>query len=75
MRATVSACASVVRTMEAAGAGDGKPMEAEPLAREALAGRKRVLGAAHPDTLASLNNLANLLKQQGKLTEAESLYQ
>jgi hypothetical protein len=34
---------------------------AEPLLRRALAGRERVLGPEHPDTLQSLLNLASLL--------------
>jgi tetratricopeptide (TPR) repeat protein len=32
-----------------------------------------VLGNDHTDTLASINNLATFLKEQGKLTEAEPL--
>ena len=44
--------------------------EAEGLYRRALEGRESQLGAQHPDTLGSVNNLANLLQQQGKLEEA-----
>eukprot|EP00808_Paulinella_micropora_P021732 g10204.t1 len=40
----------------------------------ALAGREEKLGATHPDTLATVYNLANLLSGQGKLAEAEPLY-
>ena len=32
----------------------------------------RVLGPEHPDTLASRNNLANALQEQGKYAEAEA---
>ena len=44
--------------------------QAEALHRRALAGREAHLGANHPDTLQSMNNLAALLRQQGKLAEA-----
>ena len=44
--------------------------QAEALHRRALAGREAHLGANHPDTLTSMNNLAALLQQQGKLEEA-----
>jgi serine/threonine protein kinase len=50
-----------------------KPAEAEPYAREALAGRRRALGNADPDTLDSISVLGGLLIQQGKLAEAEPL--
>ena len=42
--------------------------------RDLLAKRRVTLGNAHPDTLASMNNLAILLKAQGKLSKAEPLY-
>ena len=45
--------------------------QAEPLHRRSLAGREAQLGTNHPDTLASMHNLAALLWQQGKLEEAE----
>ena len=38
---------------------------AEPLLRRALAGREKALGPDHPDTLASVNNLAALLPGEG----------
>ena len=47
--------------------------EAEPLMREALAGRRSKLGDGHPETLMAMNNLAELLQKQGKLGEAEPL--
>ncbi len=33
-----------------------------------------MLGAEHPDTLLSLNNLAGALEKQGKAAEAEALF-
>ena len=48
--------------------------EAEPLFREALQKRRSTLGDAHPDTLTSMNNLAELLRAQGKFGEAEPLF-
>ena len=44
--------------------------QAEALHRRALAGREAHLGANHPDTLGSMNNLAALLRERGKLAEA-----
>ncbi len=46
---------------------------AEPLLEEALRCRERLLGAEHPDTLASVNNLALLYANQGRHGEAEPL--
>ncbi len=40
-------------------------MEAEPVARRALALRLKALGTKHPDTAAALHSLANLLYCQG----------
>ena len=51
----------------------GKYADAEPMYREALDGRRRELGDAHPDTLRSIHNLANLLDDQGKYADAEAL--
>ena len=42
----------------------GRYNEAEPLFERALAGREHLLGAEHPDTLASVNNLAVLYSVQ-----------
>ena len=53
---------------------NGQHGEAEPLRRQALEGMTRVLGADHPDTLGSLNNLANCIDAQGRRSEAEPLY-
>ena len=44
--------------------------QAEALHRRALAGREAHLGANHPETLQSMNNLAVLLEKLGKLDEA-----
>jgi CHAT domain-containing protein/Tfp pilus assembly protein PilF len=52
----------------------GKYNEAIPLAEQALAIRKKVLGDNHPDTATSLNNLAELYRVQGRYSEAEPLY-
>ncbi|GAB1310660.1 hypothetical protein MFIFM68171_00870 [Madurella fahalii] len=52
----------------------GKYEEAEALYRQTLKLRTRVLGAEHPDTLASINNLANTLHRQGKYEEAEAIF-
>uniref|UniRef100_L7J7P1 Kinesin light chain n=1 Tax=Pyricularia oryzae (strain P131) TaxID=1143193 RepID=L7J7P1_PYRO1 len=49
--------------------------EAEQMHRETLALRKKVLGPENPSTLNSMNNLASVLKNQGKYEEAEHLYQ
>ncbi len=46
----------------------------EPLARQALATRRRILGEDAPDTLQSLNKLGEILQNQGKLPEAEAIY-
>src|SRR6266852_8252134 len=49
----------------------GRYGEAEPLGREALQGRREVLGPRHPDTLGSLNQLTLLYRAEGRLDEAE----
>ena len=48
--------------------------EAEPFLQQALSISARQLGAEHPDTATSLNNLAGLYQSQGKYSEAEPLY-
>ena len=53
----------------------GKFNAAIPLAEQALAIRKHILGENHPDVATSLNNLAKLYHDQGRYTEAEPLYQ
>lgn len=51
----------------------GRYDEAEPLFRNTLTARERVLGPDHPDTLSSRNNLAVLLSRTGRYDEAEPL--
>lgn len=41
--------------------------------REAVEGRRRVLGGEHPDTLVAISELEILLQARGKLDEAEPL--
>ena len=47
--------------------------DAEKLMVEVTGVRRRVLGAEHPDTLKSMNNLALTYQNQGRLKEAENL--
>src|SRR5262249_46355668 len=47
--------------------------EGEPLYRKALSIREQCLGASHPSTAITLNNLAGLYCLQGKYIEAEPL--
>jgi tetratricopeptide (TPR) repeat protein len=49
--------------------------QARPLYERALAIREKVLGAEHPDTVLSLNNLALLLHTQGDNEGARPLYE
>jgi eukaryotic-like serine/threonine-protein kinase len=53
---------------------EGKYAEAEPLYRQTLEMRRRVLGAEHPDTLQSMSNLAIVWNYQGEYASAEALY-
>ena len=41
---------------------------------EALAAKRRVLGDDHPKTLTTMNNLAGLYKNTGRMAEAEALH-
>ena len=52
----------------------GEYAKAEPLYREALRIRQKVLGPEHPDTATSLNNLAMLYRDMGEYAKAEPLY-
>jgi len=47
---------------------------AETLYRRAMEGREKALGAEHPDTLMSVNNLGILLSDKGDYAGAEALY-
>jgi len=48
----------------------GKYDAAEPLYRETVQLREKVLGKEHPNTLTRINNLAVLLNRQGKYDAA-----
>jgi tetratricopeptide (TPR) repeat protein len=52
----------------------GRYSAAEPLFRQALEARERLLGRDHPYTLLSANNLALLLNAKGDFVTAEPLY-
>ena len=54
--------------------GQGKYVEAIPLAEQLLATKQRVLGKDHPASLRSVANLAELYRTQGRYAEAEALY-
>jgi hypothetical protein len=51
----------------------GNYTAAEPLYKEALAIRKKVLGENHPDYARSLNNLASLYHELWAITPLPSL--
>lgn len=53
---------------------DGRWKEAEALVVQVMKFRKKVLGAEHPDTLISMNNLADLYQSQGKYEAAKPLH-
>jgi hypothetical protein len=48
----------------------GKYEEAEAIHQQALVESKKVLGAEHPDTLASVGNLGFVFNSQGRHEEA-----
>src|SRR5262249_15546168 len=49
------------------------PAEAEPLLRRALAIKEKTLSGPHPETAATLNNLANVLLATSRTAQAEPL--
>ena len=53
----------------------GRYADAEPLYRRVLKIREMKLGADHPDTALSLDNLASLYQAMGRYADAEPLYQ
>ena len=55
-------------------AGQGKDALAENLFKEVLEISTASLGADHPDTLQTKNNLATLYQDQGEFAKAEPLY-
>ncbi|MGH9722288.1 MAG: tetratricopeptide repeat protein [Bryobacteraceae bacterium] len=50
-----------------------EPKEAEPLLRRALAMQEKAVGPRHPETAATLNNLADALLASGRVAHAETL--
>ena len=46
---------------------------AADLLREALQSRRETLGARHPDTLRSINNLTDVLRELNQLDEARAV--
>jgi len=54
--------------------GKGNLSRAYPYLRDALIIAEQYLNSKHPSVAASLNNLAGLLKAQGKYAESEPLY-
>jgi hypothetical protein len=52
----------------------GKPAEAEPLAKRALAIVEKVSGPRHPAVAANLDTLAEIHSAQGRYREAEPQY-
>ena len=53
----------------------GRTAEAIPLLAQTLAGRERLLGPDHPDTMSSRNNLARAYREAGRITDAIPLVQ
>ena len=51
----------------------GEVVAARELDEKVLAGRRRVLGEEHPDTLQSMNNYARDLRALGELVAARKL--
>ncbi len=51
----------------------GQYAKAEPLYVACLEQRRIALGETHPDTLSSMNNLANLYDSQGQYAKAEPI--
>lgn len=52
----------------------GRLEQAERLTRRALEVKQYVMGDDHPDTLTALDNLALILKEQGRLADSEPLF-
>jgi eukaryotic-like serine/threonine-protein kinase len=53
---------------------EAKYAEAEPLLVQVIDSRRRALGEQHPLVIASMTNLADLNRRQGKLKEAETRF-
>jgi len=52
----------------------GRPGEAEPYCRRALAIDRTLYGPDHPEIASDVNNLAGALEEQGRFEEVEGLY-
>ena len=52
----------------------GRVAEAEPLYRQCMETRQRVLGSKHPRTLASMHNVGAILQSLGRFAEAGTVY-
>jgi tetratricopeptide (TPR) repeat protein len=48
-------------------------VQAENMIRKSIAGREKIAGTEHPDTLTSISTLSAVLDNQGKYEEAEAL--
>lgn len=53
---------------------EGKLDEAERFARSGLGARERILGSQHPDTFGNMATLADILRDKGDISGAETLY-
>ncbi len=51
----------------------GKYTESERIYRQTVELTEKMLGVDHPSTLGSMNNLADVLQEQGKYAEAETM--
>jgi Tfp pilus assembly protein PilF len=65
--------ASIFNSAASNASVQGKDSLTQPLLQQALSIREQQLGAEHPDTAQSLNDLAELYIRQKKYTEAEPL--
>jgi eukaryotic-like serine/threonine-protein kinase len=52
----------------------GNYSEAEPLLRDVLEARRRVLGAEHPNTIKSMHALAVVYQKEGKSSQSETVF-
>jgi serine/threonine-protein kinase len=68
------ALAAALNNLGIAHGNAGRPVEAEPLHREAVAVARRELGERHPSVAEALANLAGVLDIEGKYAEAEPIY-
>lgn len=52
----------------------GDLVRAESISRRVVEGRRSALGSSDPETLIAVNDLANVLMEQGRVDEAQQLY-